>query len=96
MSVCSGTRAGVRSRAAAALAASRAIGKPAAIPSSWIEQLGRPQPARVDFNIPITPIHQWNIPGLEEAVSGTTLSIKRDDLTGSLLGGNKIRKLEYG
>lgn len=36
-----------------------------------------------------TPIHQWNIPGLPE---GIELHIKRDDLTGMQLSGNKVRR----
>ncbi|CAH3107203.1 unnamed protein product [Porites lobata] len=39
-----------------------------------------------------TPIHRWHIPNLPE---GFSLSIKRDDLTGSTLSGNKVRKLEF-
>jgi 1-aminocyclopropane-1-carboxylate deaminase/D-cysteine desulfhydrase-like pyridoxal-dependent ACC family enzyme len=34
-----------------------------------------------------TPIHQWDIPALPEQF---TLSIKRDDMTGSTLSGNKV------
>jgi D-cysteine desulfhydrase family pyridoxal phosphate-dependent enzyme len=44
-----------------------------------------------------TPIHE--LPRLRDALGGTTLCpkifIKRDDLTGLALGGNKARKLEY-
>ena len=36
-----------------------------------------------------TPIHRWHIPNLPE---GFSLSIKRDDLTGSTLSGNKVKK----
>ncbi|CAH3188099.1 unnamed protein product, partial [Porites evermanni] len=39
-----------------------------------------------------TPIHPWNISNLPE---GFSLSVKRDDLTGSTLSGNKVRKLEF-
>ena len=34
-----------------------------------------------------TPIHRWNPPGLPEDFE---LHIKRDDLTGSTLSGNKV------
>ena len=34
-----------------------------------------------------TPIHRWDLPGVPEQF---TLSIKRDDLTGSTLSGNKV------
>jgi D-cysteine desulfhydrase family pyridoxal phosphate-dependent enzyme len=39
-----------------------------------------------------TPIHPWRVPGLPE---GIDLWIKRDDLTGMQLSGNKVRKLEF-
>ncbi|KXJ18127.1 putative D-cysteine desulfhydrase 1, mitochondrial [Exaiptasia diaphana] len=39
-----------------------------------------------------TPIRDWTLPGLP---SGFSLSIKRDDMTGSTLSGNKVRKLEF-
>jgi D-cysteine desulfhydrase len=39
-----------------------------------------------------TPIQPWTLPGLPAAA---TLAIKRDDLTGNLLSGNKVRKLEF-
>lgn len=34
-----------------------------------------------------TPIHGWKVPGLPE---GFQLSVKREDLTGSTLSGNKV------
>ena len=34
-----------------------------------------------------TPIHSWPVPGLPDTFS---LHIKRDDLTGSTLSGNKV------
>ncbi|KAK9814762.1 hypothetical protein WJX72_011104 [[Myrmecia] bisecta] len=39
-----------------------------------------------------TPVHRWHPPGLPE---GVELWIKRDDLTGMQLSGNKVRKLEF-
>ncbi|CAL8464045.1 g3580 [Coccomyxa elongata] len=39
-----------------------------------------------------TPIHEWHPPGLPD---GVQLFIKRDDLTGVQLSGNKVRKLEF-
>ncbi|CAL5226871.1 g9743 [Coccomyxa viridis] len=39
-----------------------------------------------------TPIHRWNPPGIPEDVE---FWIKRDDLTGMQLSGNKVRKLEF-
>ena len=35
-----------------------------------------------------TPIHRWDVPGLPKEFQ---LFIKRDDMTGSTLGGNKVR-----
>ena len=37
-----------------------------------------------------TPIHPWSPPGLPEDFE---LSIKRDDLTGSVLSGNKVNEV---
>ena len=34
-----------------------------------------------------TPIHTWNLPGVPD---GYHISIKRDDMTGSTLSGNKV------
>ena len=34
-----------------------------------------------------TPIHPWRLP---EVPNGFQVSIKRDDMTGSTLGGNKV------
>eukprot|EP00794_Sanderia_malayensis_P010907 gene10907-12066_t len=40
-----------------------------------------------------TPIHEWN--NLPRVAEGFKISIKRDDMTGSILAGNKIRRLEF-
>lgn len=40
-----------------------------------------------------TPLHA--LPGLTEVLGGPSIYIKRDDLSGHALGGNKARKLEY-
>ena len=34
-----------------------------------------------------TPIHKWTLPGVPE---GVDVYIKRDDMTGSTLSGNKV------
>ena len=34
-----------------------------------------------------TPIHKWELPGVP---SGFEVFVKRDDMTGSTLGGNKV------
>jgi len=39
-----------------------------------------------------TPIHQWNIPNVPKEFS---LFIKRDDLTGCALSGNKVIDINY-
>eukprot|EP00731_Ephydatia_muelleri_P025519 Em0017g602a len=39
-----------------------------------------------------TPIHKWELPGIP---SGFDVHIKRDDMTGCYLSGNKSRKLEF-
>lgn len=43
-------------------------------------------------NLP-TPLHE--LPNLTQALQGPRIFIKRDDLTGLAMGGNKTRKLEY-
>ena len=37
-----------------------------------------------------TPIEEWNIPGLPE---GFSLHVKRDDMTGCTITGNKVGKI---
>ncbi|XP_039036517.1 bifunctional D-cysteine desulfhydrase/1-aminocyclopropane-1-carboxylate deaminase, mitochondrial-like [Hibiscus syriacus] len=39
-----------------------------------------------------TPIHKWNLPNLPQ---NTEVWLKRDDLSGMQLSGNKVRKLEF-
>ncbi|XP_050416815.2 uncharacterized protein LOC126830470 [Patella vulgata] len=39
-----------------------------------------------------TPIHTWNLPGVPDEFK---IFIKRDDMTGSTLSGNKVRKLDF-
>ncbi|GIL44459.1 hypothetical protein Vafri_1914 [Volvox africanus] len=39
-----------------------------------------------------TPIHEWRLPGLPV---GVRVLIKRDDLSGMQMSGNKVRKLEF-
>ncbi|CAH1245818.1 Hypp7558 [Branchiostoma lanceolatum] len=48
----------------------------------WFERLGQ-------LN---TPIQRWR---LDDLPAGVELFIKRDDMTGSTLSGNKVRKLEF-
>jgi D-cysteine desulfhydrase len=63
-------------------------------PPPWTAAWSRPPPARryVLGALP-TPIHRWTgLPGIPPSVD---LWIKRDDLSGSTLSGNKVRKLEF-
>ncbi|KAL3688961.1 hypothetical protein R1sor_015270 [Riccia sorocarpa] len=61
-------------------------------PPSWASHL-HPIPSNyVSLGLFPTPIHRWNLPGLP---SGTEVWIKRDDLSGMQMSGNKVRKLEF-
>ncbi|PKI53444.1 hypothetical protein CRG98_026134 [Punica granatum] len=66
--------------------------KKAYAPPPWASHL-RPLPSHVFSlgHLP-TPIHRWNFPNLPK---GTEVWLKRDDLTGMQLSGNKVRKLEF-
>eukprot|EP00729_Bicosta_minor_P009378 gene9378-11735_t len=58
----------------------------------WAAGLKQPPGGRVELaNIP-TPLHLWSLPNVPADVE---LWIKRDDLTGMQLSGNKVRKLEF-
>ena len=48
--------------------------------------------SRIPFGITPTPLYK--LESLSREV-GKNLYIKRDDMTGVALGGNKVRKLEY-
>ncbi|EDO38385.1 predicted protein [Nematostella vectensis] len=39
-----------------------------------------------------TPVHEWDLPDIP---NGFQIGIKRDDMTGSNMSGNKVRKLEF-
>ncbi|MCO5579918.1 hypothetical protein L7F22_033785 [Adiantum nelumboides] len=61
-------------------------------PPSWASHL-HPLPTQfVSLGQFPTPIHRWNLPNLP---AGAEVWIKRDDLTGMQLSGNKVRKLEF-
>ena len=47
---------------------------------------------RVSLGILPTPLYR--LPNISEAM-GKNIYIKRDDMTGVALGGNKVRKLEF-
>ncbi|KAM7252381.1 hypothetical protein ACFE04_024264 [Oxalis oulophora] len=61
-------------------------------PPHWASHLN-PLPSHVFSlgHLP-TPIHKWSLPNLPK---GTQLWLKRDDLSGMQLSGNKVRKLEF-
>jgi D-cysteine desulfhydrase family pyridoxal phosphate-dependent enzyme len=61
-------------------------------PPEWANKLLNPPPSRLHLAQLPTPIHPWSLPGLPD---GFQLFIKRDDLTGAALSGNKVRKLEF-
>lgn len=48
---------------------------------------------RVNLGYWPTPLHE--LPHLSATLGGPRIFVKRDDLTGLALGGNKCRKLEY-
>ena len=48
---------------------------------------------RINLAFLPTPLHE--IPNFSKALGGPRLFIKRDDLTGTGFGGNKVRKLEF-
>ncbi|KAL5545189.1 hypothetical protein UlMin_008973 [Ulmus minor] len=61
-------------------------------PPPWASHLN-PLPSHVFSlgHLP-TPIHKWNLPNLP---NNTQVWLKRDDLSGMQLSGNKVRKLEF-
>ncbi|CAJ2675869.1 unnamed protein product [Trifolium pratense] len=61
-------------------------------PPSWASHLD-PIPSHIVSlaHLP-TPIHRWNLPNLPP---NTEVWLKRDDLSGMQLSGNKVRKLEF-
>ncbi|XP_033112965.1 bifunctional D-cysteine desulfhydrase/1-aminocyclopropane-1-carboxylate deaminase, mitochondrial-like [Anneissia japonica] len=61
-------------------------------PPDWASHLNGSPTVRIKLFQPMTPIHMWKIPGLPDDVE---LYIKRDDMTGAALTGNKVRKLEF-
>ncbi|KAJ0981213.1 hypothetical protein J5N97_009468 [Dioscorea zingiberensis] len=61
-------------------------------PPSWASHLSPiPSHAYSLGHLP-TPVHKWNLPNLPDE---TEVWIKRDDLSGMQLSGNKVRKLEF-
>lgn len=67
-------------------------------PPPFAAKLPHPPTKRFTLGLLATPIHPWK--GLEGIISPATpatvdLFIKRDDLSGAELSGNKVRKLEF-
>lgn len=68
--------------------------EPYAPPPSLVGRLTRPPPKeRFALGVLPTPLHAWHLPAASSL--GINLWIKRDDLSGCLLSGNKVRKLEF-
>uniref|UniRef100_A0A2P2J8H5 D-cysteine desulfhydrase n=2 Tax=Rhizophora mucronata TaxID=61149 RepID=A0A2P2J8H5_RHIMU len=61
-------------------------------PPSWATRLSPIPSGVVSLAHLPTPIHKWNLPGLPDS---TEVWLKRDDLSGMQLSGNKVRKLEF-
>ncbi|KAL6784351.1 hypothetical protein ACKKBG_A05805 [Auxenochlorella protothecoides x Auxenochlorella symbiontica] len=61
-------------------------------PPSWAAHLPNPPTQRLRLAVTPSLLHPWPLPGLPP---GLELFIKRDDLTGMQLSGNKVRKLEF-
>lgn len=62
------------------------------VPPAWAAHLKPPLHGRVILGHLPTPVMPWACPALREL--GVRWSIKRDDLAGAELSGNKVRKLE--
>ncbi|KAB1671004.1 hypothetical protein [Gossypium barbadense] len=60
-------------------------------PPTWASHL-KPIPSHVSSPIFQNPIHKWNLPNLPQ---NTEVWLKREDLSGMQLSGNKVRKLEF-
>ncbi|XP_038050472.1 bifunctional D-cysteine desulfhydrase/1-aminocyclopropane-1-carboxylate deaminase, mitochondrial-like [Patiria miniata] len=61
-------------------------------PPEWVKGLDNVPKYRLKLVHPDTPIQRWYLPGVPDDFE---LYIKRDDMTGSQLSGNKVRKLEF-
>ncbi|KAG2486910.1 hypothetical protein HYH03_014409 [Edaphochlamys debaryana] len=89
-----------RSAAAATAAAASAEAPPSTnflswepyTPPEWAKDLTLVPTHRFRLGMLPTPIHEWRLPGLPE---GCRVLIKRDDLSGCQMSGNKVRKLEF-
>lgn len=62
-------------------------------PPSWARHLQPPPSGRVLLGHLPTPLMPWSCPALKDL--GVEWYIKRDDMSGAELSGNKVRKLEF-
>lgn len=62
-------------------------------PPGWAAKIKCAPEKYLELATKPTPIHDWNL--IPNIPNGFNLSVKRDDLTGNITGGNKIRKLEF-
>jgi len=62
-------------------------------PPPWASALAAPTHGRIKLGHLPTPLMRWACGALSEL--GVRWSIKRDDLSGNELSGNKVRKLEF-
>eukprot|EP00892_Ulva_mutabilis_P006631 jgi/Ulvmu1/433/UM001_0440.1 len=58
----------------------------------WAASLKLKPTETVGLAMTPTPVHEWKLPGLPDDV---TVHVKRDDMTGLQMSGNKVRKLEF-
>ncbi|VAI49846.1 unnamed protein product [Triticum turgidum subsp. durum] len=84
--------AGVSAASPAAAQIGSFLSKKPYAPPSWASHLALAPSHTFSLGHFPTPIHKWNLPNLPE---GTEVWIKRDDLSGMQLSGNKVRKLEF-
>ncbi|KAJ4713622.1 bifunctional D-cysteine desulfhydrase/1-aminocyclopropane-1-carboxylate deaminase, mitochondrial-like [Melia azedarach] len=61
-------------------------------PPSWASHLSLIPSHAVSLGHLPTPIHKWHLPNLP---NNTEVWLKRDDLSGMQMSGNKVRKLEF-
>ena len=62
---------------------------------SWVPRNLKVPVSRAKFAVAPTPIQKWPLQMARKDGSKIELFVKRDDLTGAALTGNKIRKLEF-
>ena len=62
---------------------------------SWVPKNLKIPTSRAKFAVTPTPIQKWPLEMTKKGGSKIELFVKRDDLTGAALTGNKIRKLEF-